>query len=410
MAADLYYSMEQRFFQNPFHDYQEQEYSAYNSAGQLTSDFVHRLNSKIKELLQFMEKGLQSADPGDCTTYTGWAGIALLYLHLSNVYGEPSLLLKAQDYVRRSLRCLTRRDVTFLCGDAGPYAIGAAVFQKLGCSNEAEDCIKNLLQMHSLVIKPDSRLPDELLYGRMGYLYSLLFVNKQFGMEMIPSSYIQQVCYIVLLSGEQLAARRNFTAQSPLMYEWYREYYVGPAHGLAGIYYYLMLPECNIGSDKLLTSVQPSLDYFSQLKFPSGNYPPCIGDHRDLLVHWCHGAPGVIYMLIQAYKVFGKQKYLVDAVECAEASWQRGLLKKGYGLCHGSAGNAYSFLALYNLTHDIKYLHRACKFAEWCMDYGEHGCRTPDTPFSLFEGMAGTIYFLSDLLEPTQAKFPAFEI
>uniref|UniRef100_A0A8C5QJH3 Glutathione S-transferase LANCL1 n=1 Tax=Leptobrachium leishanense TaxID=445787 RepID=A0A8C5QJH3_9ANUR len=234
--------MEQRFFQNPFHDYQEQEYSAYNSAGQLTSDFVHRLNSKIKELLQFMEKGLQSADPGDCTTYTGWAGIALLHLHLSNVYGEPSLLLKAQDYVRRSLRCLTRRDVTFLCGDAGPYAIGAAVFHKLGCSNEAEDCIKNLLQMHSLVIKPDSRLPDELIYGRMGYLYSLLFVNKQFGMEMIPSSYIQQVCYIVLLSGEQLAARRNFTAQSPLMYEWYREYYVGPAHGLAGIYYYLMLP------------------------------------------------------------------------------------------------------------------------------------------------------------------------
>lgn len=24
------------------------------------------------------------------------------------------------------------------------------------------------------------------------------------------------------------------------MYEWYQEYYVGAAHGLAGIYYYLM--------------------------------------------------------------------------------------------------------------------------------------------------------------------------
>ncbi|KAM8933904.1 glutathione S-transferase LANCL1 [Pelodytes ibericus] len=402
--------MEQRCFQNLYSDYSQQASSAFNATGQLTSDFVHRLNSKIKELLQHMENGLKSADPGDCTTYTGWAGIALLYLHLSDVYGEPSLLQKAQDYVSRSLRCLTRRDVTFLCGDAGPYAIGAVVFQKVGLANDADDCIRSLLQMHASVVKPDSRLPDELLYGRMGYLYALLFVNKQYGMEKIPNSYIHQVCSTVLDSGERLAGHRNLTAQSPLMYEWYQEYYVGPAHGLAGIYYFLMQPECYISSEKLVSLVRPSVDYFKHLKFPSGNYPPCIGDHRDLLVHWCHGAPGVIYMLIQAYKVFGEQKYLAEAVQCSEVSWQRGLLKKGYGLCHGSAGNAYAFLALYNLTHDIKYLYRACKFAEWCMDYGEHGCRTPDTPFSLFEGMAGTIYFLADLLEPSKAKFPAFEI
>lgn len=28
--------------------------------------------------------------------------------------------------------------------------------------------------------------------------------------------------------------------QTPLMYEWYQERYIGAAHGLAGIYYYLM--------------------------------------------------------------------------------------------------------------------------------------------------------------------------
>lgn len=49
-----------------------------------------------------------------------------------------------------------------------------------------------------------------------------------------------QVCEAVVASGESLAKRRNFTAKSPLMYEWYQEYYVGAAHGLAGIYYYLM--------------------------------------------------------------------------------------------------------------------------------------------------------------------------
>lgn len=55
--------------------------------------------------------------------------------------------------------------------------------------------------------------------------------------------------------------------------------------------------------EHLYQLVKPSVDHVCRLKFPSGNYPPCIGDDRDLLVHWCHGSPGVIYMLLQAYKV-----------------------------------------------------------------------------------------------------------
>lgn len=31
-------------------------------------------------------------------------------------------------------------------------------------------------------------------------------------------------------------------------------------------------------------------------------------------------------------------------------------------------------------------LSLSLQFADWCMNYGRHGCRTPDTPFSLFEG------------------------
>ena len=36
---------------------------------------------------------------------------------------------------------------------------------------------------------------------------------------------------------------------------------------------------------------------------------------------------------------------------------------------------------------------------------------TPDTPFSLFEGLSGEVYFLSDLLTNEDAvRFPAYEI
>ena len=41
--------------------------------------------------------------------------------------------------------------------------------------------------------------------------------------------------------------------------------------------------------------------------------------------------------------------------------WNRGLLKKGYGICHGTAGNGYAFLAMYRLTQEQKYLYQAYK-------------------------------------------------
>ncbi len=74
------------------------------------------------------------------------------------------------------------------------------------------------------------------------------------------------------------------------------------------------------------------------------------------------------------------------------------------------SGNGYAFLRVYQITNEEKYLYRAIKFGEWCFDYGQHGCRTPDRPFSLFEGLAGTIYYLSDLLDPIQSQFPAFQL
>lgn len=54
-------------------------------------------------------------------------------------------------------------------------------------------CSPRLLQFHQTVVKGSGGLPDELLYGRMGYLYSLVFINQQLGQDRIPLQYIQQV-------------------------------------------------------------------------------------------------------------------------------------------------------------------------------------------------------------------------
>ena len=52
--------------------------------------------------------------------------------------------------------------------------------------------------------------------------------------------FLPQISEAVLGSGEHLSRKFRVQNQSPLMYEWYQEQYVGAAHGLAGIYYFLM--------------------------------------------------------------------------------------------------------------------------------------------------------------------------
>lgn len=81
------------------------------------------------------------------------------------------------------------------------------------------------------------------------------------------------------------------------------------------------------------------------------------------------------------------------------------------GICHGVAGNGYVFLVLYRLTQDETYLQKAKHFASFIFcDEFQAGARSPDSPFSLFEGFAGTVCFLSDVLQPSQAAFPFMDI
>nr|XP_043897690.1 lanC-like protein 2 isoform X2 [Solea senegalensis]XP_043897699.1 lanC-like protein 2 isoform X2 [Solea senegalensis] len=400
--------MEERSFPNPYPDWDQGLLTASSAADGHDSDdfdaevtanaaFQKKVQTKIKDLLQQMEEGLKTADPHDFSTYTGWTGIALLYLQLHKDSNEASHLQRALDYVKRAMRILNGRKVTFLCGDAGPLAVGAVVNHKLNNTADSKDCLSRLLQLQRSVLSPDSEMPDELLYGRAGYLYALLYVNKEMGGDTVDENIITKVVTAIMESGKNLSAEEKKTDRCPLLYEWHKKQYIGAAHGLAGIYYILMQPGAKVQADVLSELVRPSIDYVRHKRFRSGNFPSSLSNESDRLVHWCHGAPGVIHVLVMAHQVFKEEKYLKEAVECAEVIWQRGLLRKGYGICHGTAGNGYAFLSLYKVTQDKKYLYRAYKFAEWCLDYGTHGCRIPDRPYSLFEVKCGSnIVFLCE--------------
>lgn len=129
------------------------------------------------------------------------------------------------------------------------------------------------------------------------------------------------------------------------------------------------------------------------------------------LIHWCHGGPGAIYLLIKAYLIFKENRYLKACSKIADLIWEQGLLLKGPGICHGVAGNGYAFLVLYRLTGDVKYLFRATSFAKFLSepDFRSYA-KTPDRPFSLYEGLSGTVCFLLDLVQPQQARFPFMDV
>ena len=139
-----------------------------------------------------------------------------------------------------------------------------------------------------------------------------------------------------------------FLSCSVLQYYFYGTDYHGAAHGTIGILYILLqFPEwCKQPDIKLL--IQATLDHMLSLQFPSGNFPlQAQSNNKDVQIHWCHGAPGFVYTLYHAHKVYGGDKYMLALERALDVVWQRGVIKKGLGLCHGIAGNAYAFLIMY---------------------------------------------------------------
>lgn len=50
-----------------------------------------------------------------------------------------------------------------------------------------------LLQLQRTIVCRDSDLPDELLFGRAGYLYAVLYVNTEMGPGAVCESAIKEV-------------------------------------------------------------------------------------------------------------------------------------------------------------------------------------------------------------------------
>ncbi|KAK1284278.1 hypothetical protein QJS10_CPB21g00558 [Acorus calamus] len=156
----------------------------------------------------------------------------------------------------------------------------------------------------------------------------------------------------MILDGKRLANKGS----CPLMYEWHGKKYWGAAHGLAGILHVLM--DMNLKAEDL-ESVKGILRYMIQNRFPSGNYPSSEG---STLIISCIGVMGLLVSLSPSPKLLRAKAFACFLIDKAD-----GLIAEGK--MHGR-----------------------------------------DHPFSLFEGQGGMAYLLLDMVNPSEARFPAYEI
>jgi len=393
-----------RCFPNTFPDLEGANYS-------IPDDLRAKFEASIKDQLVYISSpssysallGVSTAavwPHDDGTIYTGSAGLALLFIKLGQ-YSE------AERYLEKSLYSVSQSRVTFLCGSPGPLTLLCVLRHRQGAAPD----LSQVTSIASDVTDLSSGIPDELLYGRVGYLYCLLYLRQEIGDSAVPTIIIRKVVEAILRSGQIMS--RSTKSRSALMFSWHDKVYIGAAHGLAGILTLLLQAKHYITPSEMVELIQPSVDYVLNMQMESGNFPSSKGNDKDRLVHWCHGAPGVCHLMLKAHQEWGHStdKYLLAARKAGDLVWQRGLIKKGPGLCHGVAGNGYAFLHLYQVTGEDAWLYRAAMYGEWLTELNRPDQNIPDRPLSLFEGIAGAVHFLHDLtLDPKTAKFPCLII
>jgi len=253
----------------------------------------------------------------------------------------------------------------------------------------------------------------EVLYGRVGYLYSLLFLRRCLKDDnKLAAKQVKDLVKDIVEEGVKSAKRnKRYAGNLELFYSWHEKCYIGAAHGLCGIFNILLYVSDEIEELGYLDILRRSIDALLEMKFDSKNMPSSLGSSRDKLVHWCHGATGFVSLCLNAQKVFKDEKYLQHAREFGNVIWLRGMLStKGLGLCHGMPGNGMVLLSLYRKTKNELWLRRAQHFASMTVEKFNKLSLNSDNPCSLFTGVLGGVVFLGSVLNPDKSWFLGYEI
>uniref|UniRef100_A0A915DU35 Uncharacterized protein n=1 Tax=Ditylenchus dipsaci TaxID=166011 RepID=A0A915DU35_9BILA len=331
-------------------------YVSVNILANVTDQWLLQNINKLSKRLVSRQIAVEECDEGG--PYTGIAGVGYALLRVSKLPLSSSseyinICNQFVEYQMAHSRDVSRsRFARYLTGSLGLY------------------CIQGICE--SMAGKPTDHIGARFkeLVDIGWLLAAVLTLRMETRQHVITDQDIQLVLQAMLKSGRQYA--NHHKSPAPLFYQWHGKEYLGAAHGLSGIMQ-MMLSFWSLLDHRAQQEVKQTVDWMVSIQTKEGNFASStghigksMGEHE--LVHWCHGATGVIQMLIAAYLAFQDHKYLTAARKCASLIWNKGLLKKGPGICHGVAGSGYAFLLMYRLTFEEQYLSMAKAFASVLMD------------------------------------------
>ncbi|EPQ51489.1 hypothetical protein GLOTRDRAFT_22498, partial [Gloeophyllum trabeum ATCC 11539] len=267
----------------------------------------------------------------------------------------------------------------------------------------------------------------EVLYGRAGLLYAILYLRSAAGGSsgnslaktvepLISDQVIQALVDDIIKRGKTGAtyyqgdlSGKDKERAPKLMWMWHGKRYLGGAHGVAGILQILLSAPTEIIQPHLPV-IYDTVGWLISLQDHEGNWPHKASTRptkqvTEDLVQWCHGAPAVLILLstlIKRASALHTPSSLLTAAKSAlqrgaALVYERGLLRKGVGLCHGVAGSVYALLAASDVldaeSSEPMQLQRAVYLAvqatQWDDLVRKAEMQLPDRPYSLYEGLAG---------------------
>lgn len=196
-----------------------------------------------------------------------------------------------------------------------------------------------------------------------------------------------------------------------------KAFFLGAVHGFSGNAFSLisgfdLLSETQVSriTKRIMEVVVNTADQNDQ----HANWWPRLNSDRTKknahpLVHFCHGAPGMIIPLAELPSGVNSEFDEV-LLKGGELIWDAGLLQKGPNLCHGTSGNGYAFLKLYKRTGDELWLKRARIYAMHAVQQLEEIREwRKQVRYPLWTGDPGVAIYLADCLE-CKAEFPTLDV
>jgi type 2 lantibiotic biosynthesis protein LanM len=330
--------------------------------GELTH--VERYRLLAQTICATLQRSL-AQEPATLTTiggYSGWGGVIYVLTHLAVLWGEPALLVEAEQMVERIAALIDRDDrLDVIAGSAG--------------------CIGSLLALYQW--RPAERT---------------LAVAVQCGDRLLATA-------------QTMATGIGWKAAmwpQPL---------TGFSHGAAGMAWALLRLATVTGIGRFATAARAAMAYerhlfvatqgnWPDLREPGVCLPTATAAGQTCMTAWCHGAPGIGLGRLTSLPCLEEREMRQDIAVALETTCAHGF-GFNHSLCHGALGNLDLLIeAQVRLGRDELQPSINAIAAMLVVDMRQNGwrCGNPlgvESP-GLMTGLAGMGYELLRLAEPTR--------